>query len=198
MQSIYINENQNGNLISPQKLESIYSNLTLIDRIMIDSSTTYQYAWQSSNTSATAGFANASGVNTNAGYAPSNLSQNTWFRRVASAVCVDTSSAVAITVNTPGTWVGDISNAWANTANWSCPQIPTATTNVTIPTGSTNMPVIVNAQQANNIAIQSAASLTLNVAASQLSVFGNITNNGSFTNSNGKLIFIHSKPVLHI
>ena len=174
------------------EMYSGYGTSLYLDRIMIDSSTTYQYTWQSSNTSATAGFANASGINTNAGYAPSSLLQNTWFRRVASAVCVDTSSAVAITVNTPGTWVGNTSNAWANTANWSCPQIPTATTNVTIPTGSANMPVIINAQQANNIAIQSAASLTLNVAASQLSVFGNITNNGSFTNSNGKLIFTGS------
>jgi hypothetical protein len=151
---------------------------------------TYTYGWLSSITNATAGFAAASGTNTNQGYTPSALTQTTWYRRVVtSGACAkDTSAAVQVTVNTPGTWSGAISNVWSSTANWSCPQVPTSATNVTIPTGAVNMPVIVDAQQVANLTIQTGAALTLNVAASSLSIFGTIANNGTFTNSNGKIV----------
>jgi gliding motility-associated-like protein len=59
----------------------------------------YTYQWQSSTSSATAGFANIPGAN-GATYTPGLLSQDTWFRRVVtSGPCASvTSNAVKITV----------------------------------------------------------------------------------------------------
>ena len=63
----------------------------------------YTYLWQSSVTSATAGFAPAAGNNSNQSYTPGPITRTTWFRRVVtSAACAgDTSAVVAITIN-PG------------------------------------------------------------------------------------------------
>jgi hypothetical protein len=151
---------------------------------------TSTFTWISSTTSSTAGFAAASGTNNTSGYAPSSLTATTWYRRIAtSGTCVDTSGVVQITVNTSGTWTGSASNAWNNTANWSCPQLPSSATNVTIPSGMPNMPVITDAQQANNITIQAGASLTLSGASAELGLYGDITNNGTFDATSGKLSF---------
>ncbi|MDP3928569.1 MAG: hypothetical protein Q8R57_06065, partial [Bacteroidota bacterium] len=61
----------------------------------------YTYLWESSTTSSSTGFSAASGVNTNANYSPSALTQTTWFRRVVSAgVCAsNTSLASEVIVN---------------------------------------------------------------------------------------------------
>ncbi|MES2690341.1 MAG: T9SS type A sorting domain-containing protein, partial [Bacteroidota bacterium] len=121
--------------------------------------------------------------------APAALTANTWYKRVVtSGACAnDTTAAIAITVGASGTWTGVTSNAWGNTANWSCPLVPTSSTNVTIPSGTPNSPVITDAQQANNVTINTGATLTLNNVNAILSVFGSITNNGTFTNTSGKL-----------
>ncbi|MES2558140.1 MAG: BNR-repeat neuraminidase N-terminal domain-containing protein, partial [Bacteroidota bacterium] len=61
--------------------------------------TTYIYQWQSSITSATSGFANASGSTAAKDYSPGALTQNTWYRRVVSSgTCTDTSSAIQVSV----------------------------------------------------------------------------------------------------
>jgi len=39
-------------------------------------------------------------------------------------------------------WTGAISTAWENPGNWSCNSIPDATTDVTLPSGLTNYPVV--------------------------------------------------------
>ncbi|WP_299818112.1 PKD domain-containing protein [uncultured Pontibacter sp.] len=69
---------------------------------------TYTYRWESSTTSATAGFSAASGTNTGSTYSPGTLTQTTWFRRVViSGQCANSESNVveinitpAITANT--------------------------------------------------------------------------------------------------
>ncbi|MES2379948.1 MAG: T9SS type A sorting domain-containing protein [Bacteroidota bacterium] len=151
---------------------------------------TYTYTWLSSTTSATAGFSVIASSNTQ-NYSPGSLTQTTWYRRyVVSGAASDTSTAVTITVNTPGIWGGTVSAAWNNTANWTCPQIPTSTTNVTISSGATNMPTITDVQQCNNLTINSGATLTLIGATAQLNLYGAFTNNGTFTNSStGKTVF---------
>ena len=66
--------------------------------------TNYAYMWQSSTTSATAGFADATGTNNTSGYTPGALTQNTWYRRyVVSGSCTDTSGSIEITVGVPVT-----------------------------------------------------------------------------------------------
>ncbi|TAE90224.1 MAG: T9SS C-terminal target domain-containing protein [Bacteroidetes bacterium] len=156
---------------------------------------TYTYTWLASSSSATAGFTAASGTNNTQNYTPGALTANTWYRRiVSSGVCnADTSAAVAITVNVAGTWTGTSSTAWANIANWSCPQVPTSTTNVTINSGATNMPTVTDLQQCNNLTIGAGAVLTITGANGQLNIFGNLTNNGTFINtSNGTTAFTGS------
>ncbi|MEJ8804399.1 Ig-like domain-containing protein [Pontibacter sp. H249] len=71
---------------------------------------TYTYLWESSTTSATAGFTPAAGNNTSQSYTPGNIIRTTWFRRVvSSAACgSDTSPAIQITVN-PGVTNNSIS-----------------------------------------------------------------------------------------
>lgn len=60
---------------------------------------TFTYNWLSSTTSATTGFANASGTRTGQNYTPGTRTVTTWFRRlVSSGGCSDTSAAIEITV----------------------------------------------------------------------------------------------------
>lgn len=62
----------------------------------------YTYSWESSTTSASSGFSAIPSANSQ-GFAPTSLTQTTWFRRVVSAgVCpASNSAAIAITVNQP-------------------------------------------------------------------------------------------------
>jgi len=59
----------------------------------------YTYSWLSSTTSATAGFAVASGTNNTQNYTPGLLAQTTWYRRVVTSGLTDTATAVQITIN---------------------------------------------------------------------------------------------------
>ena len=59
----------------------------------------YVYLWESSTTSAVAGFATASGISNTQNYTSGSLSQTTWFRRtVTSDDCSNISTAIQITV----------------------------------------------------------------------------------------------------
>lgn len=59
----------------------------------------YTYLWESSATSASSGFAAATGTNNAKDYSPGALSQTTWFRRtVVSGGCSDVSKVLQITV----------------------------------------------------------------------------------------------------
>jgi gliding motility-associated-like protein len=63
----------------------------------------YSYQWESSTTSAGAGFAAAAGISNNQNYTPGSLSQTTWFRRVvASGACPSSISATLEITVTPG------------------------------------------------------------------------------------------------
>ena len=83
----------------------------------------YIYQWLSSITSATSGYANASGVSNGANYAPPALTQTTWYRRmVTSGGCVDTAATVTITVvnsppGNPTVFGNNIWNAYAYSDN---------------------------------------------------------------------------------
>lgn len=100
-----------------------------------------------------------------------------------------TSNGVTLTVSTPGTWLGTTSTAWSNVNNWSCATLPTASTNVVIPSGTPNGPSIdINTATCNNLTINSGAVLAFTGTTNVLDVKGAITNSGSFLVSNGKLI----------
>ncbi len=153
----------------------------------------YTYLWLSSTTSATSGFSAAAGTNDAQGYAPAALTATTWFKRVVSSVTIDTSAAVQVTVNAANTWLGTTSTAWTVAANWGCSRVPISTDNVVISSGPTNMPVIVDALNvANNVTIGTGASLTLNNAASYLSINGSLAITGTLNHTNGTIGFTGS------
>jgi hypothetical protein len=138
------------------------------------------YRWESSTTSSSTGFANASGTNNTQNYTPGLLTQTTWFRRVViQGGCTGISPPVQITVLPSGGWRGTTSN-WNTATNWCSNAVPTATTDVTITTGVPNQPVISAAAVCRDLTITSGASVTIN-AANTLDIKGNFVNNGTFT-----------------
>ncbi|MBL7740643.1 MAG: fibronectin type III domain-containing protein [Chitinophagaceae bacterium] len=60
------------------------------------------------------------------------------------------------------TWQGNVSTAWENTANWNCNYIPDGFTDVIIPGGSVNDPVINMNAAVHSIIISSGGVLTVN------------------------------------
>ena len=87
-----------------------------------------------------------------------------------------------------GTWMGTSSADWHTASNWCNNQIPTASTDVIIPAGTPNSPIITANAIARNLTINNNASLTFNVGS--LTISGLYTNNGTFSsNGNGSLIF---------
>ncbi|UAY50643.1 PKD-like domain-containing protein [Ferruginibacter albus] len=146
---------------------------------------TNNYLWESSTTSATTGFSNAGGSCNGQQYSPATLTQPTWYRRtVSSGGCFDTSSTVLISINAPGRWLGG-SNDWFDDNNW-CGGIPVSTTDVLIPTGLANYPVVNSGTAvAHDITIETGASVLLNTATIQ--VHGSISNSGDLDLQNGTL-----------
>lgn len=83
-------------------------------------------------------------------------------------------------------WTGAVSTSWYITGNWSSAAIPTAITNVTIPSGLVNYPLINSGvATANNITIQTGANVT--VSSATLQIAGTIANTGAFTATAGTI-----------
>ncbi len=100
-----------------------------------------------------------------------------------------TSNAATLTVTAPGTWLGAVSTAWSNTANWSCGVLPTATIDVTISSTAVRMPVVdITTAICNNLTLGAGATLAYTGSGNALEVKGSITNTGTFDASAGKLI----------
>ena len=86
-----------------------------------------------------------------------------------------------ITINGTGTWAGTTSTDWNNASNW-CGGVPTSTTNVVIPSGTTYSPHVTSGPSTpavcNNLTINSGAVLTVD-AGKALTAFGTTTLGGS-------------------
>jgi hypothetical protein len=110
--------------------------------------------------------------------------------------CGSVNAIGTITVTTPGTWVGGTSTDWNTAANWTC-GVPTSTTDVTIPSGTTFSPSITSANaDCKNITINSGATLTMANAYSLTIASGStFTNNGTFTRDNGTVVFSGSGTI---
>ncbi|MEI8272782.1 MAG: hypothetical protein WCG08_09175, partial [Paludibacter sp.] len=91
--------------------------------------------------------------------------------------------------STNAMWLGSIGTDWNTAGNWCNNAVPTSTSNVTIPAGITNYPVIGSTGgTCNNITIINGASLSTSGAYS-LDVKGNWNNNGTFTSNSGTVSF---------
>jgi hypothetical protein len=108
---------------------------------------------------------------------PATNQNNTFFAATTGIVTVTTASCTA------GNWIGLTSTDWNTPANW-CGGIPTATTDVVIPTGTPFSPTIAAGTTAlcRNLRINASATLTLaNSATSLLNISGNFASSGTFT-----------------
>jgi hypothetical protein len=85
------------------------------------------------------------------------------------------------------TWTGTTDNDWHTASNWSIASVPTASQNITIPSGLTNYPTATSAVSFNTMAINSGASFI-----PQSTATGAVTFNRNLPNANWYLI---SAPV---
>ncbi|MEI6124688.1 MAG: T9SS type A sorting domain-containing protein [Bacteroidota bacterium] len=88
-------------------------------------------------------------------------------------------------------WMGSTSVDWNTGSNWCSGVVPTATTDVIIPSSPTFQPMISTAATCKNITIQSGASLTVS-GSYTLDVKGNWSNSGTYTASTGTVSFTAS------
>jgi len=162
------------------------------------------YLWESSTTSATAGFSTAAGTSNNQNYVPGSLTQTTWYRRritKASPSCTHYSTAIEVTVFNGSVWTGANNFDFTNSANW-CGGVPTASIDAYIPAGKPRYPNQ-NSIGVKDMTIESGgASITIasnqnvtvngnlinrgtiflaNSATSVLNLYGNVTNSGALT-----------------
>ncbi len=102
--------------------------------------------------------------------------------------CADTINVtVASSGGTPGVWTGAIDADWFKSANWTCGGVPTSTTNVLIPTGLANYPIIpLGNAVCHNINIQVGASVVVN-SVGVFGLYGSITNAGVLNLLDGTL-----------
>jgi hypothetical protein len=58
-------------------------------------------------------------------------------------------------------WTGAVNSAWANTANWSCGQLPDANTDVVIPAGLVFYPNVTADVSCRSLRVQNGANVTV-------------------------------------
>lgn len=100
----------------------------------------------------------------------------------------------SIAASTNYVWTGKKDNSWCNECNWDKDAVPTSSNNVIIPSSYTNALILdgtnaCTSASSNNITIANSAVVTLNNASTTLNVYGNFSNSGTYTHSNGNINF---------
>ena len=130
-------------------------------------------------------------ANTTTSLSTGTLTQTTRYRaEVTSGSCAPvTSNEFEVAVTSSGIWTGVVNGNWNNAGNW-CGGVPTASTNVVIPSGTLNAPVInINNATANNITVDAGATLAFTGSGNVLDIKGDLTVNGTFNGANGMVIY---------
>jgi len=99
--------------------------------------------------------------------------------------CKEFITSASITIGTAGKWTGEINTDWNNAGNWSCGGVPTGITDVTVPPGLTNYPVMAGTRAVKNLSV--AAGGNLNVSDATLQIAGTLENSGSINFTAGTL-----------
>lgn len=88
----------------------------------------------------------------------------------------------------PYVWNGSSDTNWNNSSNWTPNTVPSSSSNAKIPASLSNYPVLLQNQTINDLEVESGASIDTDTK--NLSVNGNLINNGSITNNafSGKLV----------
>jgi len=166
--------------LSGSDTKSFSGNLTIGANLSISGTASADF--NNGSTSSTAatltlgGYGQNSGTWGGTGSGAANIN-TTYFDNSTGRITVGSGSC------TSGVWLGTASTNWNTAANW-CGGIPTASTNVIIPSGTAFQPTIATSTTAvcNDIAINSGATLTMaNSATSLLNISGDFTNNGTLT-----------------
>ncbi len=85
-------------------------------------------------------------------------------------------------------WDGSSSRDWTTGSNWSTGSVPTSSDNIVIPSSPSRQPILYDGDNGNckDITINSGATLSIqNTSGGSLNIHGNLTNNGTFTESSG-------------
>ncbi|MGZ4072672.1 MAG: beta strand repeat-containing protein, partial [Bacteroidia bacterium] len=119
---------------------------------------------------------------------PVGITTVTWTVTDNSGNIATANQTVTISASSVNYWTGSISNDWFNNSNW-CSGIPTASTDVQIPSGAVNMPLINNINAVcRNLTINSGATLSI-ITNGNISIKGNLVNNGTFSSTGGVVNF---------
>ncbi|NCX95084.1 MAG: T9SS C-terminal target domain-containing protein [Chitinophagia bacterium] len=130
--------------------------------------------WSSSNTALAT--VNASGVVTGVDEGSPTISYT------LINACGTNAATFPMTISLTGKWLG-VNTDWNDARNWPCSTVPDATTNVYIPSGTTNLPGFSGATFSMN-GLRIANGVTITVASdATLSVKGTLNNNGTISGS---------------
>ncbi|MBP9689386.1 MAG: T9SS type A sorting domain-containing protein, partial [Bacteroidia bacterium] len=95
------------------------------------------------------------------------------------------SNEFEVAVTNSGIWTGATSSSWNVATNW-CGGVPTATTDVVIPSGTPNGPSIdITTAVARNITVDAGATLNFTGTTNIIDIKGNLVVNGTFNTVNG-------------
>lgn len=126
-------------------------------------------------------------------YTTGPVTETTYYRaRLGESSCGYVYTNTVIITVSDNMWTGAVSTDWNTPNNWSCGSVPSLIVNARIPVVvSNNYPVINNVSgvaSVKNITIDSGASVTVSGnGAGTLEIAGTITNNGTFSASNGTI-----------
>lgn len=96
---------------------------------------------------------------------------------------------VTAAIVSSGSWIGGTSTDWSNSANW-CGGVPSASTSVTVPSGTTHSVVLGTSTSINSLTINSGATVsTSGTPTITIANNGSFANNGTFTAGTSKVSF---------
>ncbi len=143
-------------------------------------------------------FSSAAGLSINGATGNVNLGSSTLgtytvnYTIAAAGGCAQLQKSANISIVVAGTWTGSVNADWNNTGNWLCGQIPSATTNVTIPASLSIYPDITATNAVQNVTIETGAGLT--ITGGTLQIAGSINNSGIFDATSGTIEMNGSSP----
>ena len=117
--------------------------------------------------------------------------QNSVYRVTATNAvtgCSSTTTA-SVTPTSETVWTGAVSTSWTNSGNWTA-CVPSATISARIPAGTSRYPSLTTltaGYDTRNLTIEAGATLTQ--SASNLRIWGDLTNNGTATLTGGTVLF---------